>query len=57
MNRTTLKFLSVAAWLLATTLVFLSGDASSLAHSAVVPVSAEQAGAPQAPSERVIYLN
>jgi hypothetical protein len=43
MNRTTLAFLSIAA--------------SLLALSAAVAVSAQQAGAPQAPSERVIYLN
>jgi len=40
-----------------TTLAFLLGAASLLAHSAAVPVSAQQAGAPQASSERVIYLN
>ena len=40
-----------------TTLAFLSGAASLLAHSAAVPVSAQQAGAPQASSEPVIYLN
>src|SRR4030095_10066308 len=43
MNRTTLAFLSIAA--------------SLLALSAAVVVSAQQAGAPQASSERVIYLN
>jgi hypothetical protein len=39
------------------TLAFLSGAASLLAHSAAVPVSAQQAGAPQASSDSVIYLN
>jgi hypothetical protein len=40
-----------------TTLALLSGAASLLAHSAAVPVSAQQAGAPQASSDPVIYLN
>jgi hypothetical protein len=40
-----------------TTLAFLSGAASLLAHSAAMPVSAQQAGAPQASSEPVIYLS
>jgi len=40
-----------------TTLAFLLGAAALLAHSAAVPVSAQQAGAPQASSERIIYLN
>ena len=39
-----------------TTLALLSG-AALLAHSAAVPVSAQQAVAPQASSEHVIYLN
>lgn len=40
-----------------TTLALLSGAASLLAHSAALPVSAQQAGAQQASSEPVIYLN
>jgi hypothetical protein len=40
-----------------TTLALLSGAASLLAHSAAVPVSAQQAGPPQASSDPVIYLN
>jgi hypothetical protein len=40
-----------------TTLALLSGAASLLAHSAAVPVSAQQAGARQTSSEPVIYLN
>jgi hypothetical protein len=39
------------------TLAFLSGAALLLAHSAAVPMSAEQAGAPQASSERALYLD
>jgi hypothetical protein len=39
------------------TLAFLSGAASLLALSVAVPVSAQQAGATQASSEPVIYLN
>ena len=39
-----------------TTLAFLSG-AALLAHSAALPVSAQQAGVPQASSEPVIYLS
>src|ERR1700730_1711031 len=49
MNRTTLALLSVAALLLAAALLIV--------HSATVSVSAQQARAPQASSERVIYLN
>jgi hypothetical protein len=40
-----------------TILASLSGAASLLAHSVAVPVSAQQAGPPQASSEPVIYLN
>lgn len=40
-----------------TTLAFLSGVASLLALSAVVAMSAQQAGTPQASSEPVIYLD
>jgi hypothetical protein len=40
-----------------TTLAFLSSAAMLLAHSASVPVSAQQAGAPQQSGEPVIYLN
>jgi hypothetical protein len=40
-----------------TTLAFLLGTGSSLAMFAAAPVSAQQAGAAQASSEPVIYLN
>jgi hypothetical protein len=40
-----------------TTLAFLSGAALLIAHLTAAPVSAHEAGAPRASSERIIYLN